>query len=476
MFSALSSTEETPRDAPKDPDAHVMPSPMKATTRAAGPGPMSSIVHAALPVLVMAALAMPWGSAAAQREVSGVLFDSLRTFAAVAGAEVVLLGASRRATTDSAGRFRFPNVAGGADSVAFWSPWLDSLGLPALRAAVAGGPARGVADLATPSPETYQRQRCGVVLAEEYGVLVGEARDHVGNAQAGVIITARWRETEIGAGRLSEESLATVDTTTNSGHFQLCGVPVDAVVTFRAFGATGSGELAVQVRSRVQRQDVIVGPALAVARVEGRVVRDGGEGVPGARLWVGADSTRFARTDSSGRFAFGPVAMRSAQVEIRAIGFAPAAVTIAPGAETLEVPEIVLEALPPELEQVTVTADPYAHERRGFEERKLTGLGIFITDEMLERFPVVTPAALMGMTPRLRTTGRLLTFTSGIGACSPRFFVDGSDYGQLTKPEEQREQERYLGMAKRIEVYRATESPPRYNDNDGCGSIVIWTR
>lgn len=64
---------------------------------------------------------------------------------------------------------------------------------------------------------------------------------------------------------------------------------------------------------------------------------------------------------------------------------------------------------------------------------------------------------------------------SGMGAmplCCPRWFVDGVDYAQPQAVEGRI----WSRQAVRVEAYKATEAPARYNDFNGCGVILIRTR
>jgi hypothetical protein len=61
---------------------------------------------------------------------------------------------------------------------------------------------------------------------------------------------------------------------------------------------------------------------------------------------------------------------------------------------------------------------------------------------------------------------------SAMTICSPRWFVDGVDFGKLPGDE----QRSLLIRAVRIEIYRASLAPPQFNDFDGCGVVVVWTR
>lgn len=63
----------------------------------------------------------------------------------------------------------------------------------------------------------------------------------------------------------------------------------------------------------------------------------------------------------------------------------------------------------------------------------------------------------------------------GSAFCNPRFINNGIDEGVLVH-ERAGEQWFLLERAKRIEVYTANQAPARYNDFDGCGVVVAWTR
>jgi hypothetical protein len=50
-------------------------------------------------------------------------------------------------------------------------------------------------------------------------------------------------------------------------------------------------------------------------------------------------------------------------------------------------------------------------------------------------------------------------------------FIDGNDFRDIEIDEENN----FLRVAKRVEMYTANNAPPQFNDFAGCGSIVIWT-
>lgn len=428
------------------------------------------------PLVVAAVLGAP-SAVSAQAAVRGILYDSLRSQGPIAGAEVVLLGAGARAITDSEGGFTFRGPLADGDTVAYWAPWLDSLGVPAVKRVVRGDRAREPVTLATPSLESLLTAHCGAPLSRDQAAALGELTDEVGRPRAGWQLAATWTDVQVDGTRIAEQRLATVDTTTLAGGWVLCGLPLDATVTVVATGPRGEAlTQSLQVHSRLLRRDLVHGSADARVVVRGRVTTAAGAGIANARVTVGGSDSAVAVSDANGRFATALLPARSTDVVIRAIGFAPTWLPLSPRGGEVEVGEVTLAEAPYELEARRITEGPFAHERRGFEERRSVGLGFFVTDDMLRHVPVVSPVVVYSLTPRLRlrTTpaGPALLLRKGPGACSPRFFVDGADEGTM----DARDQALLLERAKRLEIYTAAQAPPRYNDFDGCGSIVVWTR
>ena len=68
--------------------------------------------------------------------------------------------------------------------------------------------------------------------------------------------------------------------------------------------------------------------------------------------------------------------------------------------------------------------------------------------------------------------GPMMMMRRGSEFCRPRFFIDGYDNRNIDVDEEAN----YLRQAKRVEIYTANDAPAQFNDFNGCGSIVIWTR
>ena len=436
-----------------------------------------------LVLLFAASLASP---AAAQGTVRGVLVDSLRTGKPVEGAEIALLGTGRRDTTDSRGRFQFDDVAPGPATVAFWALWLDSLALPVLERTVTVQDGRTAPRvlLATPSAATFQRTVCGGALAAGQGVLLGEIRDPGGFPLAAVPVNARWNETLIGPGRLERSLVATVDTSDANGMFALCGVPVGDEVAFRAVGnAVASGELILAIGQRVQRHDLLVARAGLATRITGRILDEGGNPLVAATVALAGDTTYNVRSDANGRFAIERAPRRSSQLIVRSVGHTPLLRELEPYEDAVAFGDIALARLPQELAAVRIDGGPVTADQLQFETRRSVGRGKFVSDADLARVPVISATIVASMVPGATSVGagrtrRFMLNKPSFGGgristtCQPRFFEDGYPMGALDAEDE----DALFRRAKRVEVYTAAEAPPKYNDFDGCGVVLVWTR
>jgi hypothetical protein len=111
-----------------------------------------------------------------------------------------------------------------------------------------------------------------------------------------------------------------------------------------------------------------------------------------------------------------------------------------------------------------------------FDVRRERGIGFFISDSVLAKIPMVNSTVISSMIPRtaIQQTrqGPMIQLRRGSGFCRPRFFIDGYDNGNISAEEEGN----LMARAKRVEVYTASNAPPQFNDFDGCGVIVVWTR
>ncbi len=431
----------------------------------------------ALAVGTCAFLATPQAGEA-QGTIRGTLVDSLRTGGPVVGAEVVLMGASRKVMTERGGEFVFADVPEGQYTIAYWAPWLDSLGLPAIQrqVRVRDGLTESVI-LSTPSSATIQRAACGEVLGAEQGILIGDLRGADGAPATGVGVYARWLEIVVQGTQVASGTMAAVDTTNASGSYVLCGVPVGAEFSLRALGADGvaSGEVVMKSASTLNRRDLIVGASGAQTRLTGRIVTESGNAIANATVLVAGDSAAPVRTDADGRFELSAVPRRTGQLVVRALGYTPLLSVVDPYDAEVPLDDITMEKLSAELEAMTITGT-MSESQAQFEVRKARGLGYFIDDAAIKGLGSPNATNIAAMVPRAAAqqtrAGPMLMMRRGSGFCRPRFFIDGYEAKGIGADEENA----YLSMAKRVEMYTANSAPPQYNDFDGCGAVVIWTR
>lgn len=424
------------------------------------------------------ALALMPRSTWAQGDVRGVLFDSLLTNAPVANALVAIEGTDLRARTDRRGRFEFAAVPAGRRTLSYQAPWLDSLSLPPLRTTIVVRDRRTTrARLATPSVAAYHRAVCGATFDEGQGVLRGEIRDPDGAPQVGVFVGAVWSEAILTVSGLGGQLVGSIDTTDAAGFFSLCGVPRESDFFVRAGTDTvGTSDLYLSLGGRAAaRRDLIIGDRRRTARLIGRVTNRRGRPIPSVIIDTPGDTALGERADSSGQFVIDGMPLRTTQLFVRAIGFTPRLLVVDVGTAEIELPDIVLDPLPMELAEMRVVAEARTLAELGFRERQRSGSGIFIDDEQLMRFPIISANTLMSMGNGVRSTGGTWPRTMlrrGIQPCFPRFFLDGVDFGV---PRDGMEEADLLRRAKRIEIHQAAFMPARFTDFNGCGVVLIWT-
>ncbi len=418
-------------------------------------------------------------SLGAQADVRGVLFDSLITFRPVGDALLRIEGSGVTTRTDRRGRFEFKALPDGEHVIQYQAPWLDSLSLPPLRATVTVRGRRTVrVNLGTPTIAQYHRAVCGATFDETQGVLRGEVRDADGAVRSGIFVGAVWSETILTSQGLAGQLVGTIDTTDANGYFSLCGVPRETDFFVRAGNdSVSTGDLSIGLGGRsVGRRDLVVGDRSRAARLSGRVVTRRGTPIVAVVVDVPGDSTLGGRGDGAGRFALDKIPRRTNQLFVRAIGFTPQLVVVDVGVPAIELPDIVLDPLPMELEEMRIVAEMTSVNEAGFRERQRMGRGVFIDERELARYPVISANILAMLGTGVRSSGGSWPRTQlrrGIDPCYPRFFVDGVDFGV---PRDGVEEADLLRLAKRIEIHEASFMPARYTDFNGCGVVLIWTR
>ncbi len=456
-------------------------------------------------LLAAAALLLP-AALHAQTAVTGVVVDSTRAQAPLAGATVQLVSRDspdlvRTATTDSLGGFLLADVAAGEYLLGFLHPRLDELALqPPLRLVRTADTVPIVrVDLAVPGGRTVVAAICGAT-ADSSGLLMGHVLDATRGAPAeGAAVSITWPELVIGGGQIRTERRTLTPPVTSDGRYVACGVPTDAPVLVRATaGAMASGDVEMRVEPfGVRQRDLLVAPVVAVrdstlpagvepprrgtARLTGRVRRADGDPMERSVVVVygsGASDT----TDASGAFTLDSLPAGTFTVEARAIGFTPQRVAVDLLGERTASADVTLDERVPVLEAQTIYGEA---ERRGslaeFMRRAQGGFGHFVTPADIERRNAFAVTDFLRAMPGVRIvptggTGTMITVrgqASLQGQCLPDVFLDGVlmhdgalDLDRIVNVQD------IAGM----EVYTGLGSVPQQYVRGNCGAVVVWTK
>jgi hypothetical protein len=442
-------------------------------------------------ITALAAHAMP---ARAQSVVSGYVFDSLRTKRNLVDAQVVIVELNRYAATDAGGHYRFAEpVPAGQWTITFLHPVLDSLltAAPMLPLVVADSSPRTV-NLATPSPASFVARVCPNT-ERVTGVMVGRVHDAGSDKPAaGVRVATDWAEVEFSSGTMRRISRATQTLSDANGNYVLCGIPTDISSEVHAeIDSTSTGPVEVFFGSSpVLRRDFLLNPRNALTAVLSGTVRNlRGDIAADATVVVGADLVT-TRTDAQGHFAFAAAPAGTQIVTARLIGARPAAVSvdIIPG--QANVADINLKtSAATQLPAVAITGQPPAKGRFAeFAERQRRGTGFYLTESDIARRGAIDLGDVLRFAPGLLATtqGSQTRYTMrGYKGdrCVPTYYVDGlrwfnlagiggntdpmADIGSFVRP----------GDLRGVEVYRGLGSvPSQYDQANGCGVILFWTK
>jgi hypothetical protein len=215
-----------------------------------------------------------------------------------------------------------------------------------------------------------------------------------------------------------------------------------------------------------------------LATLRGRVLsRSRAEPVEQAFVFL-LGNGKGGMTDAEGRFSINDVAPGVDTVQVRYFGFEPSTtvVDLQPGHitdATLLISNTVLEV-----------ADLTVEVRRtltgklvGFEERRMKGLGDFITPQQIERRqPRVPSDMLRGIagvvvgSERLGQTDVYFAKGGSAGRCLPTIWLDGQPMRGMNIDEIT------ASDLLAIELYSgATQMPAQWASNS-CGLIIVWTK
>jgi len=221
------------------------------------------------------------------------------------------------------------------------------------------------------------------------------------------------------------------------------------------------------------------------ASVTGRITdRSTGRAIAGAQLILLSNS-RSVMSDSAGNYAFQELNAGAHQFLIRAQSFPAMRIIVPLAAGESVVRHVILDSTEfgrqtaaQTLPQVSVSAPAQTFNYRlfGFEQRRKTGRGQYLTEEdILKSGAYTLPDAVKNL--------RGMTYECGGGSgcfvrvlrapmrCLPEYIIDGqvtNDFGPFTPIRDIVALEVYLGPSDVPGEFAGT--------NAGCGAIVVWTR
>jgi hypothetical protein len=434
--------------------------------------------------------------------IRGYVYDSLLTGATLPRATVFLSGPTTKTiAADGRGRFSADSLAPGRYTITFTHvSWETFSYTPAERTVDLRAGTVTPLFLSSTAGDAIHARLCPTTRTERSGVVLGQLADAATNRPiAGAEVRVEWSETaisrQLGVSRTVRATRAATD---SLGRYQLCGVPNDAAVLFRAraHGVDGPPlELDLKERPLAIRMLTLdltaqsgdtARPATATrargtALLKGTVRGTDGSPVPEAMVLV-LGLENGTRSTGSGAFQLDSLPGGTHTVEVRAIGFARRRemVNLNPTGQTeIDFQMNRVAAVLPEIEVKAAAAKSEFDTRRG----SLAGGGHFITQDEIERRSPLRTEDLFRTVPGFSVVPsggfdyQVVSSRGGSmsGRCSPDFYIDGVRAtidpqiggGLPVTPAEIYGIESYGGNA---------GAPAQYPSQSGCGVVLIWTQ
>ncbi|MEO7083540.1 MAG: carboxypeptidase-like regulatory domain-containing protein [Gemmatimonadaceae bacterium] len=448
---------------------------------------MPQLLRLSCVALTSALVAFSWAGAQANAtrvSVRGIAYDALHD-QPLRNALITLGGDPRNTTTDSRGRFQFDSVAPGVHTFAMHHAVIDALGFTGLstRAVVTDG--HDEIRIAVPSFAFLWRAACGDrAVPSDSGLVYGTIRDATGMHPArGATVDVSWAAVIMTSTRkIIERRWHTTAISDSTGSYSVCGVAPDEMLEVRAtIGSSESSWIALpRNASRVQRRDLIVGPATTTDSVRrgtvmGRITDSFGLGFQEARVRV--DGVPEIRSDSDGRFTLANVPAGTRNVEVSMVGMVPVIATV--DVITKDTAVVALQFGPAlMLDGVKVVAARSGHVLAAeFDSRRRTAAGFTMDSIQIAQFPKLYDALKMAPSTNAQYLGGVLHITMPRirgGTCEPAVRIDGqiAGLGHLLdlQPEEVAAFEVYARPLFVPSLYLTGENVP------ACGMILVWTK
>ncbi len=485
---------------------------------------LKSVLLFALSAGVADAQVVSAGQHAPGATISGVVRDSIaRT--PLAGAVVQLIAADnpaqldRSTVSDSLGRFTLNDVSEGRHKIGFFHPMLDSLGVdPPLKDVFVNGSQEVRTDLAIPSAQRIRRAICGKSATDSGTVIVGVVRSAAdGTPIGGASVTGEWVEILFRARGMVRRVPHLVATTSDNGWFAMCNVPSAGVMALIASrGADSTDVIDVSVPpGGFLRHELYLGSSQAtfaaaagksdLADVKKRLVRKGngtlsgtivtvadGKPVRGAhvRLIDGPET----EANEMGEWSLADAPSGSRMLEVRALGYVPARRRVDVIGDPAPV-RVTLSTLKAVLDTVRITATRLTPDKSGFEERRQSGFGRFLTSADILKAQPVSLSDVFRSVPGLRfeydddLVEKRIRMRGSFGTCEPAIYINGlamttfspdstrTGFATVTLSSDDIDTWLRPRDVTGIEIYTGETAPVEYRQGmSGCGSILIWTK
>ena len=209
------------------------------------------------------------------------------------------------------------------------------------------------------------------------------------------------------------------------------------------------------------------------ATVTGTITDSAGVPLAGAQVFVNRVGPR-STSDAQGRFRLVGLAPGYRLIGIRRLGYHSATVTLSLARGQTRDVTVRLAVLPVPLDTVVSEARATSENlrRNGFDARRRSGFGYFLTRDDIDRMRPVDLTNLLRRLPFLRVTERLgrIWVTTQSGTCRPVIYLDRMPMPDvLDLP---------VDFVDGIEWYRHTAQVPVefVRARATCAALIIWTR
>jgi len=213
---------------------------------------------------------------------------------------------------------------------------------------------------------------------------------------------------------------------------QTSNVPMRLDLWLDPSSTLAASEIDSAVPSRAIREAARKRPAVRAgsARLRALVTDASGKPIPGARARV--IGHRFAVGDQSGMVSLDSLPGGSQTLEVRALGFVPLTREVHLAGSSSASDTIALTSVKSLLDTVRISAGRvYAVDWTGFDHRKKTGIGSYITAEEINRLRPASLASLLQARPAISIQDTqfgdqvIRMAAPWGGTCTPAIFVDG---------------------------------------------------